>query len=139
MQLLTKFILAYPRTIFVAFVALMVVSIFPASQIRTDFNLEGFFPEESPTIQDYQLLSQEFGRDDNLIAVAFENPNVLSPKVLQDLKELTESIEQIENVTDVFSLWNANEFRNEDGQLTSEPYISQAELSIEEQQNLLET
>lgn len=121
------------------FVALMVVSIFPASQIRTDFNLEGFFPKESPTIQDYQLLSEEFGRDDNLIAVAFESPNVLSPEVLEDIKELTESIEQIENVTDVFSLWNANEFRNEDGQLISEPYLTDTELSIEDQQTLLES
>ena len=116
----------------------MVVSIYPASQVRTDFNLEGFFPEESPTIQDYQLLSQEFGRDDNLIAIAFETSNVLDSSVLQDLRELTESIELIENVTDVFSLWNANEFRNEDGQLLSEPYLTNSDLSEIEQQNLLE-
>jgi len=137
-QLLTKFILAYPRTIFVAFLALMVVSIYPASQVRTDFNLEGFFPEESPTIQDYQLLSQEFGRDDNLIAIAFETQNVLDSSVLQDLRDLTESIELIENVTDVFSLWNANEFRNENGQLLSEPYLKDSNLSQIEQQILLD-
>ncbi len=119
------------------FLVLMVVSIYPASQVRTDFNLEGFFPKESPTIQDYQLLSQEFGRDDNLIAVAFEKNNVLDKQVLQDIKELTESIESIENVTDVFSIWNANEFRNEDGQLISEPYVSEAELSTLEQHELL--
>jgi len=137
-HLLSTFILAYPRTIFVGFLALMVVSIFPASQIRTDFNLEGFFPEESPTIKDYQLLSQEFGRDDNLIAVAFESPNVLDPDVLQDLRLLTDSIATIENVTDVFSLWNANEFRNEDGQLISEPYLSDPKLSYDDQNRLLD-
>lgn len=137
MQLLTKFILAYPRTILVAFLALMIVSIYPASLIRTDFNLEGFFPEESPTIQDYHLLSQEFGRDDNLIAVAFEAPNVLDPSILQHLKELSESIESIENVTDVFSLWNANEFRNLEGQLLSEPYLTSSDFSQDAQDSLL--
>jgi uncharacterized protein len=116
----------------------MVVSIYPASQIRTDFNLEGFFPQESPTIQDYQLLSQEFGRDDNLIAIAFETPNVLSPVVLEDIRVITTDIEKITNVTDVFSLWNANRFKNEDGQLISEPFLSTAELSTEEQVELLD-
>lgn len=116
----------------------MVISIYPASQVRTDFNLEGFFPEESQTIQDYELLSEEFGRDDNLIAIAFETENALDPKVLQDLKDLTESIESIENVTDVFSLWNANEFRNYDGQLLSEPYLSDPDLSPSSQKDLLE-
>jgi predicted RND superfamily exporter protein len=123
-KVLADFILSYPRTIFVFIILLSFAALFPASRIDTDFNLEGFFPENSPTIEEYRMLSEEFGKDDNLIGVAFQVEDVFDPIVLQNLKKITDQLELIENVTEVFSLWTANRFVNDNGNLISEPYLS---------------
>jgi predicted RND superfamily exporter protein len=123
-KVLADFILSYPRTILVFIILLSFAALFPASKIDTDFNLEGFFPEDSPTIEEYRMLSEEFGKDDNLIGIAFEVDDVMEPSVLRDLKVISEQLELIENVTEVFSLWSADRFINKDGNLTTEPYLS---------------
>ena len=92
----------------------MVAAIFPASKIESDFNLEGFFPADSPTLIEYQMLSDEFGRDDNIIGIAFESTDIFQSDILLDLRSLTDSLKLIPNVTEVFSLWSINRFVNED-------------------------
>jgi len=116
----------------------MIAAIYPASNIKTDFNLESFFPQDAPTILEYRLLSEEFGRDDNLIAVAFESNNILDEEVLIDIQTMSAQLEDIPNVTEVFSLTNANRFSNQHNQLTSEPYILIPSLSSDEKQELLQ-
>lgn len=123
MQALSHFILSYPRTILVAIVILAASAVFPSLNIRTDFNLEGFFPENAPTIEEYRRLAEEFGRDDTVIGVAFEVPDVLEKQLLLDLYTITEQLRGIENVSDVISLWTINKFENEDGVLVTEPYL----------------
>jgi predicted RND superfamily exporter protein len=49
-------ILAAPGSVIVGMVLLIFLAIYPASQINTDFNLEGFYPDEDPVIADYDLL-----------------------------------------------------------------------------------
>lgn len=124
MRLLADFILSYPRTILVFVILISFAALFPASRVDTDFNLEGFFPENSPTIEEYRLLSEEFGKDDNLIGVAFMVDEVISPVVLEDLKAITDQLELIDNVTEVFSIWTADRFTNVDGNLITEPYLT---------------
>jgi uncharacterized protein len=123
-RLLADFILSYPRTILVFVILISFAALFPASRVDTDFNLEGFFPENSPTIEEYRLLSEEFGKDDNLIGVAFMVDDVISPVVLEDLKAITDQLELIDNVTEVFSIWTADRFTNVDGNLITEPYLT---------------
>jgi uncharacterized protein len=123
LRVIADFILAYPRTILLAIVILTVASVFPASRIGTDFNLEGFFPDDSPTIEEYRQLSDEFGRDDNIIALAFEVPDVFSQNVVRDIATLTQELELISNVTEVNSIWNVSQIRNNDGMLVTSAYF----------------
>jgi uncharacterized protein len=123
LRLIADFILAYPRLIIAVMVSLAVLSIYPALQIQTDFNLEGFFPEDAATISEYERLADEFGRDDNIIAVAFESQNLFSCPVLKDLDSITRRFEEIDNVNDVISIVTSSRLINESGMLRTDQYL----------------
>jgi len=104
-------------------VMLALVAVYPASQIRTDFNLEGFYPKEDPVIHNYEILENEFGRDDNTILIGFSDTNLISVPVLTDLKAITDSLQTIPYLESVRSLWNATEINNRNGNLTFDDYL----------------
>lgn len=120
-----EFILANPRWILFSIAFLAFISIYPASNIRTDFNLEGFYPQNDRVIEDYQLLEDEFGRDDNTIIIGFKSDSLFTISVLQDLKELTNKFESIEYLNDVLSVWNAADIINDQGTLSFESYLNE--------------
>ncbi|MDZ7693235.1 MAG: hypothetical protein U5K69_19300 [Balneolaceae bacterium] len=82
MKRFAAFIIDHPKPILVIFGILVLAAIYPAIHIRTDFNLENFFPEKDPTIQDYEYLEREFSRDDNIIMVGFKTDNLITPRSL---------------------------------------------------------
>jgi len=116
-------ILAAPGSVIIGMVLLIFLAIYPASQIRTDFNLEGFYPEEDPVIADYELLEEEFGRDDNTILIGFSSDSLISPVVLQDIETLTQKFEEIQFIESVRSITNAQQIRNVNDRLTFSEYI----------------
>jgi uncharacterized protein len=120
---LGEFILEYPRLVLFAIVFIGFIAIFPAMNIRTDFNLEGFYPENDPVIEDYQILENEFGRDDNTILVGFSGDSMFSHETLRDLYDITSRFEEIEFISEVFSIWNAREILNKDDRLAFSPYL----------------
>ncbi|HKL15122.1 MAG TPA: MMPL family transporter [Balneolaceae bacterium] len=117
-------ILAAPGSVIIGMVLLIFLAIYPASQIRTDFNLEGFYPEEDPVIADYELLEEEFGRDDNTILIGFSSDSLISPVVLQDIETLTQKFEEIQFIESVRSITNAQQIRNVNDRLTFSEYIN---------------
>ncbi len=118
-----EFILAHPKSVLFGLTILLFASIFPASNIRTDFNLEGFYPDEDPVIADYEKLEEEFGRDDNSIIIGFKSDSLFTEKVLLDLESITEQLGEIDYLAEVLSILDAQEIKSEDGQLTFAPYF----------------
>ena len=118
-----EILLAAPGSVIAVSVILIFLAIFPASNIRTDFNLEGFYPEDDRVIEDYELLEEEFGRDDNAILIGFRHPELHSVSVISDIKDLTNKLEQIEFIESVNSIWNTREIKRENGQISFEPYF----------------
>jgi predicted RND superfamily exporter protein len=118
-----EFILAHPKSVLFGLTILLFASIFPASNIRTDFNLEGFYPDEDPVIADYEKLEEEFGRDDNSIIIGFKTDSLFTEKVLLDLESITEQLGEIDYLAEVLSILDAQEIKSEDGQLTFAPYF----------------
>lgn len=106
-------------------VVLILLAIYPASNIKTDFNLEGFYPETDPVIEDYDLLENEFGRDDNSILIGFASDSIFSTTVLQDIEELTSRFEDIQYIESVRSLTNTQKIENSNDRLRFSPYIEQ--------------
>ncbi len=119
-----EFILANPRLVIFGLVVIAFLAIYPASNIRTDFNLVGFYPEKDPVIQQYRILEEEFGRDDNMIIVGFRNDSLFSYRVLYDLYKITSQLRDIEYLDDVLSIWNALEVREDNGMLSFDPFLN---------------
>jgi len=125
-------LLAAPGSVITGMILLIFLAIYPASQIQTDFNLEGFYPENDPVIEDYQFLEDEFGRDDNTILIGFADENIFSQLVLEDIRSLTEKFEQIEFIESVRSITNAEKIESINDQLSFSPHIDQIPDSPEE-------
>lgn len=121
MNRFATFVLSYPRSILASLAILMVAAVFPASTIRTDFNLEAFFPDDDRTIIEYRAVSEEFGRDDNVIALLLEHPDLLTVDHLTRIDSLTEALRSMQHVTDVQSLTEARGLANRDDNLVVEP------------------
>jgi len=125
---LGDFIIAYPKFVLFGIMAVAFMAVYPALNIRTDFNLEGFYPEDDIVIEDYQLLEEEFGRDDNAILIGFYSDSLFTKPVLEDLKALTEALEEIDFIEEVFSIWSAQEIRSEENSLTFQNYLDSDKL-----------
>ncbi len=120
---IAEFITDHPRSIAALIFLITVFAVYPASQIRTDFNLEGFYPDNDPIVLEYQEFIEEFSRDDDIIMVAYQDPNLLSPEGLQFLKTLSDSLENIPLVEEVQSLWSIDDIINDNNTLLFEPYL----------------
>lgn len=129
MERFGNFIIAYPKLVIAGITILAFLAIYPASNIRTDFNLEGFYPKEDPVITDYELLEEEFGRDDNAMLVGFKTDSLFSEKVLSDLRDITSQFEQIENIENVLSLWDAQQIQSSGNSLEFSPYLEGRDLN----------
>lgn len=123
MERFGNFIIAYPKTVIAGIVILAVLAVYPASNIRTDFDLEGFYPEEDPVLEDYEILEQEFGRDDNAMLVGFKTDSLFTRNVSRDLREITTQFEKIENIENVLSLWDAQQVESSGNSLEFSSYL----------------
>ena len=84
---------------------------------------KAFFPEDSPTIVDYQRLAEEFGRDDNAIGIAFKAPSVFSDSTLRHIKEISDRLASIPNIERVNSLSSLTRLEDKRGMLQTVPYV----------------
>ncbi|WP_069131400.1 efflux RND transporter permease subunit [Rhodohalobacter halophilus] len=131
-----EFILAYPKSVLFGLMLVLFISIFPASNIRTDFNLEGFYPQSDPVIADYEQLENEFGRDDNTIIVGFRHDSLFSKRVLTDIREISNRFKEMDHIEEVLSILDAREIKSVNGQLTFNSYVDLDVMSESELQQL---
>lgn len=129
MHKFADFVINNPRLITFFIFLLVVLAVFPASKIRTDFDLENFYPKSDPTVKSYRLMEEEFGRDDNVIMIGFKNDSLFTVNKLIELKTLIDSIKAIPNIIDVQSIWSAEEMVNTDGTLRFDSFLELDSLS----------
>ncbi|MCH8567988.1 MAG: MMPL family transporter [Balneolales bacterium] len=129
MERLAVFILGNRKPILITAVILALLSIYPVLQIEADFSLEGFFPENDPTIDAYQSFSEEYGRDDNVIVIGLEHNDILSDAFLDELRSFTGSLIEVSFVSEVLSLLDAQRLVNIDGSLRAESYFPNGKIS----------
>ena len=135
----TNFLTSHPRILIISLFVMSLVAIYPASQIGTDFNLEGFFPENDPTLTQYEQVAELFGRDDNTIIIALEQPSIFDADFLSTLTDFSDSLLKLPHVSEVRSLYDASQIRaSENGGIEVNPYIQHGEsVSEKVQQEML--
>jgi hypothetical protein len=130
MHRFADFVINNPRLVTFFIFVLVVFAVFPASKIRTDFDLENFYPKSDPTVQSYRLMEEEFGRDDDVIMVGFKNDDLFSVTQLNELRSIIDSIKTIENVAEVQSIWSAEKMTNNNGMLSFDAFLDKDSLEI---------
>jgi len=128
MHKFAAFVISHPRWVTFFIFIFVVLAVFPASEIKTDFDLENFYPKSDPTVQSYRLLENEFGRDDNVIMIGFKNDSLFTKKELLEFKTLIDSLTEIENISEVRSIWSAEEMVNINGNLKFDPFLDEDSL-----------
>ena len=131
-------VLARPRTYLVLIACLALISILPALQVEADFDLEGFYPEDAETIVEYQRISEEFGRDDTSIIIAFRHDSLFTPDHLRRIKNLSNDLGSLPYADQVNSIWNITEFVGDNGSLSTRNYLS-PDLIAPDKTNMAET
>jgi hypothetical protein len=122
---LTRFITRFPKSVLLCLFLLMLAALWPASQIKADFSLEGFYPKDAPTLTAYQDFIAEFGRDDNVIALVLETRDVLDPIFLSSLSQVSDRVTQIDGVAETISLLSAQRLTNQDGELVTQAWLEE--------------
>lgn len=134
---LTRFLTTYPKSIIFGILILSFISIYPASRIETNFDLEGFFPENDVTLENYLKVSEWFGRDDNVTILAFRNDSLLSKSILNEISNITMDLSRLPYVDQVQSITTASQITSDQGELTIIPYVNLEISSNELKQRLL--
>lgn len=105
-----------------------------ARKVTVSYEHAPLLPETDSTLIEYQLFSEIFGQDGNMVVVGFRNPGFFDTDPLNDWLEMKNSIENIDGVKSVVSLTNVfNLIRNNDKKvfeilpLSPEPPITQDE------------
>ena len=122
-----------PKKVIAGFFLLLMASIFPALQIRTDFNLEGFYQEEDPVVKEYSFLEEEFGRDDKVIVVGYQQDDLVSREGIDQNRRLHEQLEDLPFIEGVRSLSQAERMINRGDQLLFTPYFEDEDRLMEEE------
>lgn len=120
-----RFILSRPRTWLAVVAALALFALIPAWHIQADFNLEGFYPDDAETIVAYQRVAREFGRDDNLVIIAFRHDSLFTVQHLLRIRKMAEDLQALPYLEEVRSIWSINEFVTEDGALKARRYLNE--------------
>ncbi len=138
MDSLAQFLTKYPRSVLVAIIILMAAAVWPASNIDTDFSLEGFFPKEAQTIVEYQRFINDYGRDDNIIAILLQHEDVFDPSLIQTVEDLIPLIEDIYGVDGTISILSAESLESDEGNLITRPWVEDKSLLATHRDSLLQ-
>ena len=83
--------------------ALTALLAWPAAQVEHRYEIEDFFPRETPARADYDRLVERFGRDDRTALLVLEDPNGLGVDALSAVFALTERLQALAQVERVIA------------------------------------
>lgn len=121
---LAEALIKYPKSLLFSLIILSLLAIWPALHIKTNFNLEEFFPKEDPTLKTYQQTAEKFGRDDNRFILAFETVAINDEQILA-LSAIQQQLDTLQGVTRTLSIWDLQRIQVANNELTTQPILTQ--------------
>jgi len=100
---ITDFLIAARVPLLLAALVLSAISWPVAGQIAFDRSIENMFAPDDPLLVPYRQLKQTFGGDE-VVVVAYVDPQLLEPEGLERLHQLTTTLEKLPGVRDVLGL-----------------------------------
>lgn len=100
--------LRYRLVAILVFVGLAVASVYYATQLRFNHNLEAFFPEGDPELAFFSRYRDKLGEGDNFLLIGLQNrPSVFDTAFLSRLKALEDTLSGLQDVKNTRSIVSA--------------------------------
>jgi hypothetical protein len=126
-------ILDYPKTSLILLLAATVLAALAIPRTQFDSSIRSFIMADDKDYDLYNRYKEVFGQDDILV-IAFEAEDIFAPESLALIRRLTERIEQVENVFDVRSLWNAEYMKGGEDSFEAVRIVKSADAPKEERE-----
>jgi len=98
----------HPRIFLIIFLIIACIFSSFAPFTKTVNNVDYFTLEDNPDVEFYDRFKEIFGNDEFFV-IAFENPDIFTPKNLTLIQNITEELEELEEAKDVISLTNVDD------------------------------
>ena len=135
MEALARFILARRYYILVGVGAITLFLGFFSFRIDLNQRPDELMFKDDPEYPRLQAFFEEFGYDE-MVAAAYSADNVLEAENLQRIRKITEELNQLEGVTRVVSIGNAEDVFVQDGSLIVGPLVRSMPENTQEQEAL---
>src|SRR5690554_6487224 len=118
---LATFVLQHRLAIIIAIALLTLSSLALAPRVAFNFTPQQLFEGSGDDGVYRETFAERFGREDNLIIVLIEAPDVLAPPVVSFIRDLTYELRRVDDIVDSQSLATVAIPRQES--LSSEPFL----------------
>jgi predicted RND superfamily exporter protein len=135
METLARFILA--RRYYILLVILLTTLLLGSYSLRIDLNKrpDELMFKDDPEYPRLQAFFEEFGYDE-MVAAAYRADNVLEADQLETIRRITQKVSELEGVSRVVSIGNAQDVFVEEGTLLVAPLVRSLPKSAEERDAL---
>jgi uncharacterized protein len=118
------YMLGYKRRSFVTLFLLIITAFVGAGMLRlqVDTGIDSLIPADDPSRLVYQKVMGEFGTDNKTI-IYIKDPNLWTPEKLVRVEQMHSTIEKIDGINRVDSLFSLHTLHGEDGKIISRPLL----------------
>jgi uncharacterized protein len=113
-DVLVRLIVKHPWKWLVAMLAITACLAPFVVRIPFVFDIAEMFATDDPAVEPNDRFRALFGRDDNIVIIAWSDPELLSPAGIAKIERISNALEEHEGVDSVLSLTTAKEIRGTD-------------------------
>jgi len=119
----SMFVVRYRWYIIVATLLIVCAAVIPLFNIRINPDLESYMPESMESKQNNKIINDVFGNNEVLLIV-FKSEDVINSGTLARIKSVSESFDELPEITQVYSLFKAKSISSIDGSMVVNPLVS---------------
>lgn len=113
-----------PKRSLAIFLALLLTSLLGLTKLSTKSGPSVWYRENDPLLKNYQKFEKEFVRDETISVLVSHPDGVLNPEILSVIKNISEDLIKVSEVTHVDSVARANRIYSDDEEIIIEPYFN---------------
>jgi len=122
MKNLFSFVVTKPFLALILSVFTVLPFLYFLPQVKTVDNVDYFTPDDDPDMVFYRQFKEIFGNDEFFI-IAFKNDNVFTENNLMIIREISDKLEDLEQVRDIISLTSVDDIYGEEDFFTVGKFI----------------
>jgi len=117
-----RFVFNYPKTIISAIGFITLLFLWQVPDLKLDPSIKGMIPKNDPVVVNMDLLDELFGGSE-IVIIGVKSDSILYRSTLEKFEALQDSLEYIEQITSVMSLYNASNIVSTDDGFEVEDFL----------------